>query len=502
VLALVLLVPAVSAQIPFEPLVVRPLLNGAFDVALVDLDEDGVLDLLTTPEPDTLGGEKVTYNVLAGLGDGTFAAPVQGAELSSHFIGRSVVADMDDDGHLDWVMPDGDPPGFVRLFPGTGGLLFGPHDFWGTTPATSGAESMVVDLDGDGHLDIVVVGFTGVFEGGTAFNALVADGLGGYTQVPGQAVPLGGYHGLAVGDLNGDGWQDVVLSNSNIFQTISIYLATSPTSWAPAVDMDGQGSGAYELELLDLDGDGLLDILAADVQGGVSVFPGLGDGSFGARLWSPAPENALRVVAGDLDGDGLHDLVVSNLGSFEIMKGAGDGTFVPVNHFTTTLPRGVDLGDLDGDGDLDVVVSLNNGLLFGPDSVAVLINHSYDAGSPFTDLGQSLAGTEGAPIQLAYGSLLPGTTYTFELYGALPGSTAFGVVGLSELNAPFKGGVLVPNPDGLLPIPVPASGQFGVGGLWPNGIAPGFSFWVQWWFDDPAAVKGKAASNAVRAVAP
>src|SRR5262245_60580039 len=66
------------------------------------------------------------------------------------------------------------------------------------------------------------------------------------------------------------------------------------------------------------------------------------------------------------------------------------------------------------------------------------------AGDPWTDLGQSLAGGSGAPLLTGSGSLAGGTTATLLLTNAKPSAPALLVVGLSPLNAPFKGGVMVP----------------------------------------------------------
>jgi hypothetical protein len=85
-----------------------------------------------------------------------------------------------------------------------------------------------------------------------------------------------------------------------------------------------------------------------------------------------------------------------------------------------------------------------------------------------------------------------------------PPSTATTLIaGVSALQAPFKGGVLVPVPDVLLPgLPLDASGALSLQSTWPASAPAGFSFWLQFWTPDAGAPKGFAASNGVMGTAP
>ena len=94
------------------------------------------------------------------------------------------------------------------------------------------------------------------------------------------------------------------------------------------------------------------------------------------------------------------------------------------------------------------------------------------------------------------------TPFAFELFGAVPSDVAFAVVGASALNAPFKGGILVPAPDLIRLRPVDTEGQASITGSWPPGIPSGAIAHVQWWFHDAGAVLGLAASNALRVDVP
>ena len=75
------------------------------------------------------------------------------------------------------------------------------------------------------------------------------------------------------------------------------------------------------------------------------------------------------------------------------------------------------------------------------------------------------------------------------------------VAGLSALQAPFKGGTLVPAPDVLLPLATDAAGALGLPFTWPQGVPAGIELYVQFWVQDASASHGLAASNALRGTA-
>lgn len=122
--------------------------------------------------------------------------------------------------------------------------------------------------------------------------------------------------------------------------------------------------------------------------------------------------------------------------------------------------------------------------------------------NPWTDLGQALPGTHGAPQLEASGSLADDTQLTLDLDGALEAAPAWLVAGLAQLGAPFKGGVLVPAPDVVLPLVTDAAGMLGLQATWPTGLPVGTQVLMQCWIQDAAAGAGFAASNAQLGVTP
>ena len=185
-----------------------------------------------------------------------------------------------------------------------------------------------------------------------------------------------------------------------------------------------------------------------------------------------------------------------------------------------------DTGDLDGDGDADPLdlALLQTGLA---DPAAV------DAAAPawpwrqtadldgnglvdsrdeddlhallsaqFTNLGNGLAGTGGVPTLEGLGPLTAGSAISLSLDDAVAGSSWWLIIGFSQVNAPFKGGVLVPAANLVIgPLPT-LGGSLPLVDSWPAGLPPGFALYFQGWISDAAGRKGFAATNGVASLTP
>jgi flagellin-like hook-associated protein FlgL len=127
----------------------------------------------------------------------------------------------------------------------------------------------------------------------------------------------------------------------------------------------GTGGEASGGALGDLNGDGILDMVTADAADNtVSIMLGNGDGTFRARTSVTTGSTPIAVTLGDLNGDGVLDIVATDVGddTASILLGNGDGTFRTRTTVTTgNNPYSVTLGDLNGDGVLDLVSADNGG---------------------------------------------------------------------------------------------------------------------------------------------
>lgn len=148
-----------------------------------------------------------------------------------------------------------------------------------------------------------------------------------------------------------------------------------------------------------------------------------------------------------------------------------------------------------------------------PDGSTVLFTANRDDGEfalyqqtlgPWASLGGSLAGTGALTPKLSgHGSLSVGTQTDVTLFDAKPNTLAGLFLGFSQLDLPFKGGVLVPAPDVIAPsLPVNGSGQLLVTFPFPAGMPSGTSLWWQGWVLDAAAIKGFSATNCLLSETP
>ncbi|RKY16446.1 MAG: hypothetical protein DRQ55_17990 [Planctomycetota bacterium] len=127
----------------------------------------------------------------------------------------------------------------------------------------------------------------------------------------------------------------------------------------------------------------------------------------------------------------------------------------------------------------------------------------FDTDGTWADLGNGLAGATGVPALVGGGPLLPFATVELNLSNALPGGQGWLVAGLSALNAPFNGGILIPNFDALFgPLAIDGAGEIALSSFWPANVPSAFTTYFQYWIPDATGVQGFAASNGVSATTP
>jgi len=118
----------------------------------------------------------------------------------------------------------------------------------------------------------------------------------------------------------------------------------------------------------------------------------------------------------------------------------------------------------------------------------------------WTDLGHAKVGIKGLPQLTGHGVLFDGNDVSVELSDAKGSSTAILVFGLAQINAPFKGGVLVPQPLVTVPMPTNSGGNAQLPFIFPAGVPAGISLYFQFWIQDPSASNSYSASNGLRGV--
>ncbi|MFT7462712.1 MAG: hypothetical protein ACI9EF_001054 [Pseudohongiellaceae bacterium] len=195
---------------------------------------------------------------------------------------------------------------------------------------------------------------------------------------------------------------------------------------------------------------------------------------------------------GNIDGDPQFTNLLSNDFSLTETSPAIDAAD------NTAVPSG-SLVDFSGSPRLaDVLAVADTGVGAAP----VVDMGAFEAPSAWIDLGQSLAGGPGAPVLIMSGDLSGGSMGALSLSNALPSSTAFLVAGLTLLQAPLKGGILVPSADLILNFPTTASGTLDFAFTWPLGIPAGVSTYYQVWLADAAGPVGFSASQGIQGTTP
>jgi len=170
---------------------------------------------------------------------------------------------------------------------------------------------------------------------------------------------------VAVGDFNGDGEQDLAVTNI-ADNTVSIFLGKRGATFATKVDYP-TGHGPTSVTVGDFDGDGKLDLAVTNNDGGtgnsVSILLGNGDGTFRHHVDYSTAFGPIFVVASDLNKDHKLDLVVSTQSGFvSILLGNGNGTFASHVDYPDANGGGgggstAVVGDFNKDGKLDLAIA-------------------------------------------------------------------------------------------------------------------------------------------------
>jgi hypothetical protein len=330
-----------------------------------DVTGDGKVDLFVSAQ----ALERPAVSVLAGYGDGHFAAPLifdVGAPT------EMVSGDFQGDGAPDIVGINNDGHGALSMFllkgDGSGGftqsLLTPSQRYWSGSIGTA-------DFTGDGLPDVVAPyqDDDPTAPGGIAIRA--APDFSIVEDVPVAAFEFGTF--VAVGDFDGDGHADVVVTTTpgptatNAGQ-IALLLGDgaghlgAPTFF-PAVKTNTRPVVA------DFDGDGALDVALVDssnIPDTERIAILLNDGSGGFKkpksyaTGLSSQLGAIGLAAGDFDDDGLLDLVVGSGGPhITVMHGDGKGKFRACDHLALAGGEAwsVASGDFDGNGRSDVAAT-------------------------------------------------------------------------------------------------------------------------------------------------
>jgi hypothetical protein len=390
--------------------------NAGFAITSADLNGDGKQDIATTK------------SLFLGNGDGTFQTSVNPGnyvpDVSANFV---AAADFNGDGKTDLVVVNLLCTPGTTCNPGSVSIFLGTGDFSNLTPgpyqprvdyAVGVMPNMLTigDFNGDNKLDLAVANGMGLRPG--SVSVLPGKGDGTFQQ---QIVySADGTNWTASGDFNGDGKLDLaILTNGSV--TIALGNGNGTFHQGSSYTFPGT-NGAGTITVADFNHDGKLDLavtraLQDTVQGVVTVFLGIGDGTFQAPVDYPTNSLATAVVqATDINGDGRLDLLIGSYSvsyPFTILIGNGDGTFrLPVAYL---VPDGsaspFTVADFNQDGVPDIAsIDFNQ-------NVGVLLSTAFTSVSPAAlNFGSQGVGTT-SPAQKI--TISNGTNVPFSITGAV-----------------------------------------------------------------------------------
>lgn len=242
----------------------------------------------------------------------------------------------------------------------------------------------VADFDGDGTVDI------GVFDRSRSAHVLANDGRGAFTDTVVASAPVGySPHGdVAAGDVDGNGHVDLVVAGTEVEQGrdrrrragVAVLLNDGKT-FKPTPPLYFESENPYmAVELGDLDGDGNAEVVVSEGGAVVVLWDRAGQLEVGPRLLPPAPADAAKLsqrdfALVDVDGDDRLDVVswgggLRSPSYLVVYRNAGARKFTSAIAATVENEylSGAAVADFDGDGDIDVV---ENG---GTDRLVVLVN--------------------------------------------------------------------------------------------------------------------------------
>ena len=348
---------AASANGLLQPYVVFSIEESAEAVGIGDFNHDGLNDAAIT----TFEGNLLIYtqNVSGGLNSpNIYPAGLRPESLA--------VGDLNNDGWDD-IVANNFSSDTISVFLQQSNGTFASRVIY---TASNGPDSVAVgDLNNDGRDDVVVShwleGNIGVFtqnENGT-LNAKVI-----------YSSPTAGYDDIAIGDVNNDGLNDVIKMNGQIYANpdLSVYLQNgsgtlnTATSYSLPGNVVGRGIG-----IGDVTGDGQQDVVMS-YGSFVAVFAQASDGS---TLQAPISYNSYNipqtVEMADLNLDGLTDVIALH-GGWERISiypqesngSLGSYALYPIPYATNYNPQGLAIGDINQDNLPDVLIAdYNAGLV-------------------------------------------------------------------------------------------------------------------------------------------
>ncbi len=318
--------------------------SGPNGVNVSDVDRDGDLDLVWN-----------YGRFMVSIRNGSVYDPVvvyNGATAK-----QSVTIDLNNDGYPDLAgLTQKNSTDSLVVFFNDGDGTFTFNNRYSVNADTYYGYFTAGDINGDGFADLI-----STHNYSNKIIVLTNNGNGTFGSGVEYAAN-GRPRGIALGDVDGDGANDIVITNDvGAIDSISVLINSGNGTFAAPVQYSLEGDHTpVSLVTADVDNDGDLDILVAEYSGNVAVLINNGTGTFAAPVHYNTNYGRLFVVAVDLNGDGYLDIASSGGNVYIQLLNTGDGTFsTATGGNIATASGGLDAGDLNGDGAIDIAYNDN-----------------------------------------------------------------------------------------------------------------------------------------------
>jgi hypothetical protein len=353
--------------------------GSSTDVATGDFNEDGLLDAVMANSAEK------NVAVLLNQGDGRLGPDFL---VTNGAIRAMAAADFDEDGDIDIVTTSIAPNEFI-LMESAGDGLFMPSEF---TSLPYGGISMVADdFNLDGNADLLICSGT---------HANLFTGAGNLQFTESFSLPLlnpgGGNRTVVAGHFNSDNYPDiaVIYINSNV---VEIALNNQSGGFNTSVNYP-VGEGPAGLAVADLEGDGRDEVIVSnDTSNDAWVYTPNASGVFTLLYELPTGASPRGVTVNDFNGDGLQDIATSDNNSVQItvflqQSGTGFSNVTPsvILLSGNASPGKLYSSDVTGDGNVDLL------FIFGIDNSVGMLAGNGDG----TFAAVQLYRTETDPIEV------------------------------------------------------------------------------------------------------